>query len=352
MTEVDDAAGCPMCGGSGVVARGSPLVDEQTVADSDETASDDDQTWSDHDQSASDRDQRSADEDQQASDADLAAGSDPVTHEQTTAARARASRDRADASQLRDETALKRLATAADRDSAAGHRDREAEARDHLAHLGDVRDVVAEDDDVLLKAERLRARAASDRAKAADDRARAAVDRRKAAADRSKAFEAEARARRSLVLAATDELTGTWTRRVGLASIAREVERAGRTGVGLVLAFIDVDGLKEVNDSEGHAAGDRLLRSVADAVRANVRRYDVIVRHGGDEFLCAMPNLTRATAEDRMRRIAAALSEAETRHSITFGLAEFEPGDDLDALVSRADADLLRGRRLREGGRG
>ena len=111
-----------------------------------------------------------------------------------------------------------------------------------------------------------------------------------------------------------------------------------------MLAFIDVDGLKEVNDREGHPAGDRMLRLVVESLRANVRPYDVIVRYGGDEFLCAMPNLTWPAAKERMEKIAAALTAADERHSISCGLAEHEPGDGLEELISRADADLLAAR--------
>ena len=63
--------------------------------------------------------------------------------------------------------------------------------------------------------------------------------------------------------------------------------RAKRTQRSFVLAFIDVDGLKTTNDSLGHAAGDELLRRVVDTVRDHLRSYDLIVRFGGDEFLCA-----------------------------------------------------------------
>jgi diguanylate cyclase (GGDEF)-like protein len=343
---VNEIATCSVCGGSGVVAPGSP-GDEQTLADRDQTASDQDQTWSDHDQSASDRDQRSADEDQRASDEDLAAGGDKDTHDRAAAARARTKLDREHMAHLRDETAVKRVESSADRDLTADERDRMAEARDRLARRRDGQDApgdVDEDDDILLRAERLRASAATDRAKAAEDRSRAAVDRKEAALEREQAYQAQDHARRTLVAAATDELTGAWTRKVGLATITREIERAGRTGGNLVLAFIDVDHLKEVNDTEGHPAGDTLLHLVAETMKASVRPYDVIVRYGGDEFLCAMPNLTLDTARDRMKDVTAALAEGKTGHSIAFGLATYEPGEGLDALIGRADADLLKTR--------
>jgi len=197
----------------------------------------------------------------------------------------------------------------------------------------------------LLRATRDRTRAAADRAKAAGDRTRAAADREEAARERAEAMRHRTQSAGELRFATTDELTGGWTRRLGLEEISRELERAHRTGCSLVLAFIDVDGLKQVNDSQGHLAGDTLLRLVGETLRANVRPYDVIVRYGGDELLCAMPNLSAPEARPRFETIAAVLTTANANHSVTFGLAEAEPADGLEELIARADADLLQARR-------
>jgi diguanylate cyclase (GGDEF)-like protein len=63
------------------------------------------------------------------------------------------------------------------------------------------------------------------------------------------------------------------------------LERARRAEEGLVVAFVDVDGLKQVNDTEGHFAGDALLIPVANSLRAYLRSYDLVMRFGGDEFV-------------------------------------------------------------------
>ncbi len=112
-----------------------------------------------------------------------------------------------------------------------------------------------------------------------------------------------------------------------------------------MLAFVDVDGLKAVNDGQGHVAGDALLRLVGENLRANIRSYDVLVRYGGDEFVCAMPNLTPAEAAPRFAKLAAALAALDGGHSVTFGVAEAEPADSLQDLVMRADSALLEARR-------
>ena len=75
-------------------------------------------------------------------------------------------------------------------------------------------------------------------------------------------------------------------------------------------------------------------------MRTHLRPYDVVVRYGGDEFLCAMPDTGTDAARERMTGIAATLS-AESGHSISFGLAEHQPGEGLQELVDRADTDML-----------
>jgi diguanylate cyclase (GGDEF)-like protein len=342
---------CASCGAELPTAaidqvRDRALTDrDQGASDRDQTTSDQDQTWSDHDQTASERDQRSADEDQHAADDDFAAGGDTITYRRSALARERSGRDRDEVSQVRAESAAARLGTAADRDRAAELRDRGAEGRDALARLHDLQDDAdATREDILLRAERDRARAAADRAKAADDRARAAADREEAARERAEAVRDRTDSADNLKLAATDELTGAWTRKLGLEEVSRELERAHRTGARLVLAFVDVNGLKAVNDSQGHLTGDALLRLLGETVRANVRPYDVIVRYGGDELLCAMSSLGLREARARFETIAAVLAAADAEHSITFGLAEAEPADSLQELIARTDADFLQAR--------
>jgi len=245
---------------------------------------------------------------------------------------------------LREQSASGRIKTAEERDALAAERDRQAEERDDLlaAQHGEADPVVVQIHEQLAQ---LREQAAQQRAAAAADRARAAADREAAARDREEAHRALSEAEHALRAAATDELTGACTRRVGLARITDEIERACRTGARLTVAFVDVDQLKQVNDAQGHEAGDRLLSLVAKTMRDHLRPYDIIVRYGGDEFLCVMPHASRATAAERISAVAATLSTAETGHAISFGLAEHHPYDGLRELIARADANLLEARR-------
>ena len=105
--------------------------------------------------------------------------------------------------------------------------------------------------------------------------------------------------------------------------------------------------MKEVNDTHGHDAGDQLLSLVVKTMRDQLRPYDIIVRHGGDEFLCAMPNVSRDRAAERMTAVAATLSKVGSGHAISFGVAEHHPDEGLRELISRADANMLQARRSR-----
>ncbi len=342
--EATEIRNCPACG-AGLLTVAADQ--DQTSSDRDQTASDQDQTWSDHDQTASERDQRSADDDQHAADDELAAGGDAATYQRSTVARERSSHDREAVSELRDETAASRLHVAEDRDRAAAFRDRGAEARDSVARLHDLQsDADASPMDIVMRAERDRARAAADRVKAANDRRRAAADREEAALERAEALRHRTESADDLRRATTDELTGARTRMFGLEEVSRELERAHRTGGALVLAFVDVDGLKQVNDTEGHLAGDALLQRVGETIRTSIRPYDLIVRYGGDEFVCAMPNLSAREARTRFEKIAVALTAASPEHSVTFGIAEAGRDDGLRELLARADAALLEARRV------
>src|SRR5258708_17716461 len=88
--------------------------------------------------------------------------------------------------------------------------------------------------------------------------------------------------------ASADDLTCAMRRGAGIAALGQEIARARRMKVNIVVAFVDVDGLKAVNDRDGHPAGDTVLRIVAVTLRQAVRSYDLVIRYGGDEFVCVL----------------------------------------------------------------
>jgi len=293
----------------------------------------------------------------------------------------------------RDLVGVQRDHVADRRDEAADERDRLADVRDHVADLRDqdgdtsvmpIGGRIAAD--ALRRSEVARHEAASDRRQASQDRRAAASERHQAERDRDTAWadrdagaderelsrldrgiasrdrvvgaggrvhaerdrstasadrEASAEERDS---ASVDGLTGVYNRTAGLLELEREMARSRRTQQPFVLAFLDVDQLKAVNDSQGHAAGDRVLVEVSETVKSQARPYDLIIRYGGDEFLCAFSGLQTTDVTSRLALVNASLAAAPGHASITAGIATLRRNDTADDLIARADAALYRSR--------
>jgi diguanylate cyclase (GGDEF)-like protein len=151
------------------------------------------------------------------------------------------------------------------------------------------------------------------------------------------------RSARERTASSIDGLTGALHREAGTAELERDMARARRTNQPFTLVFVDVIGLKDTNDSLGHAAGDQLLRQTSESIRTRLRSYDVIVRFGGDEFVCGLLDITLADAAARFSLVSADLA-ATHRAAITVGVAELGAGDALTDLVARADEAMYKAR--------
>jgi two-component system cell cycle response regulator len=153
----------------------------------------------------------------------------------------------------------------------------------------------------------------------------------------------------------TDVLTGWHNRRYLQARMKEELARACRDGRSLVCMMLDIDHFKRVNDTWGHAAGDSVLRELAQRIDAEVRASDVAARLGGEEFVILLPSTTSVDGKRLAERIRNAVGAApfelpggeQIAVTVSIGIAEFAPaaGDgDLrslgEALVARADAAL------------
>ena len=138
--------------------------------------------------------------------------------------------------------------------------------------------------------------------------------------------------------AAFDDLTGVLRRAAGMSALEREIARARRQKAPLTVAFLDVDGLKQANDSRGHKAGDELLRGMAKALTGGLRGQDLVVRYGGDEFVCALPDTAYVAARAKLSLVQADAAQAGIRFSA--GFAQLERTDDVVSLLGRADREL------------
>lgn len=151
-----------------------------------------------------------------------------------------------------------------------------------------------------------------------------------------------------LVMASTDPLTGLLNRRSILERLEEELERHRRSGEPLGCIMLDVDHFKAINDQLGHAAGDEVLRRVAQELRPVLRPYDAVGRFGGEEFLLVLPGTDHETlrkiAERVRERLAAQVRTGPPDQArpvtASLGITLYRMGETADAFVARADRGM------------
>ena len=149
------------------------------------------------------------------------------------------------------------------------------------------------------------------------------------------------------LLATRDELTGLPNRRQAQDLLDLEASRAQRERAPLCVCLIDLDHFKRVNDTLGHAAGDQVLRVVAQHAPAMLRETDVLTRWGGEEFLLLLPDTQPADAERVVERLRIHLSSQsvwqdrpELRVTFSGGITAHVQGESMQDTIARADAKL------------
>ncbi len=147
----------------------------------------------------------------------------------------------------------------------------------------------------------------------------------------------------SQLQATTDPLTGLLNRR----SLEVELQTMRDRGSEYAVAFLDLDHFKDLNDTFGHEAGDRALRSFARVLRRTVRSEDIVCRYGGEEFVVVMPDSTAADSEGLFRRVseelAAVVATGEVSpFTVSVGLADSLASMDTTEVVRLADAAMFR----------
>ena len=312
--EVTGVSACPSCGAELLTGAADEI---RAGSDRDQTASDQDQTWSDHDQTGASG----------ISEAPTRISTPPMRITRQVATRpaitaplcaGRSSHNRGAVAVLRDESAAARLGTAEDRDQAAALRDRAPRAVMHWL-------VCTINRTTRTRAAKTFSCAPSGSAHELQPiapRQPTTVPGQPPTGKRQPVNAPRGpdahRIRRQPEARGDRRMTGAWTRRVGLEEVSHELERAHRTGATLLLAFIDIDGLKEVNDRHGHLAGDALLTAgrrdpsrECPLLRRDrpLRRRRVRLRHAEPQ---------RSEAKARFERITSALTTADPEHSVTF----------------------------------
>jgi diguanylate cyclase (GGDEF)-like protein len=148
-------------------------------------------------------------------------------------------------------------------------------------------------------------------------------------------------------MAITDSLTSIMNRRGITVGLLDAMAQAERYRMPLTVAMADIDHFKEINDTYGHEAGDRVLKDIAALLADALRMPDKVGRYGGEEFLIVLPHTGLVPGRKIVERIRASVSKTnfdlgakKARLTISIGVTQFKPGEDLEQLMSQADKAL------------
>ncbi len=150
-----------------------------------------------------------------------------------------------------------------------------------------------------------------------------------------------------------DTMTDVYNRRTGFEKLTELNRYRSEKSAGISVCFIDINGLKQVNDALGHVAGDELIRSVVSGIKQNIRKNDFVARLGGDEFLIIFENLDEKQAEEIWLRIVEdyeRINQTENRKylvSVSHGIEAFNNGSNqyIDAVINSADEKMYEEKR-------
>ena len=158
---------------------------------------------------------------------------------------------------------------------------------------------------------------------------------------------AEGEAEEMSRVAITDPLTHIMNRRGITVGLLDAMAQAERYRTPLTIAMADIDHFKEINDTYGHEAGDRVLKDVASLLSDALRMPDKVGRYGGEEFLMVLPHTGLVPGRKIVDRIRASVSKwsfdlgtKKVRLTISIGVTQFKPGEDLEQLMAHADKAL------------
>ncbi|MBC3795879.1 sensor domain-containing diguanylate cyclase [Acetobacterium tundrae] len=146
----------------------------------------------------------------------------------------------------------------------------------------------------------------------------------------------------------TDPMTGVSNRRTGLMILEKELAFEHRTGLPLSICFLDIDGLKMVNDTFGHEEGDNLINCITTIIKSTLREIDTISRIGGDEFLVIFPGCFQLDVEKVITRINDELQEYDKKsekmyqHAFSYGIIELTENNKLSVndVINAADKKM------------
>lgn len=142
-----------------------------------------------------------------------------------------------------------------------------------------------------------------------------------------------------------DNLTNAYTKKFILNTIDERIDTPGNEGFAVLM--FDIDKFKVLNDTQGHLAGDIILKKVATIARSSIRSLDVLGRYGGDEFIVVLPGIVASEAMFIAERFRKKVKEADLNISVSIGVASYpEDAKTVEELIEIADAGLYHSKKL------
>lgn len=149
-----------------------------------------------------------------------------------------------------------------------------------------------------------------------------------------------------------DELTQVYNRKTGIKRLNEEIARSKRTGSPTVIAVVDIDNFKDINDTYGHLVGDKALSRLANQIKQSVRACDVVVRYGGEEFLIILPNTDEINALLALERVREQIARKpllvggnRIQLTVSIGLKEISFDEDAHTAINKADIALYQAKK-------
>jgi diguanylate cyclase (GGDEF)-like protein len=166
---------------------------------------------------------------------------------------------------------------------------------------------------------------------------------------RGKVAQLQERVEQLDLLAHEDSLVGLPNRRGFMRALERLIDRVSRYQEKAALLFVDLDGLKVINDTFGHQAGDEALVQVAKLLLGGVRKSDIVARIGGDEFAILLVHSDEQSAHETATRLVDLIADSDFTHcgetmplSVAIGAAGINGDDTAESVIARADKEMYR----------
>lgn len=145
-----------------------------------------------------------------------------------------------------------------------------------------------------------------------------------------------------------DELTQLYNRRYLYTVLENEINREKRFNQGLSILMLDIDYFKKINDENGHASGDKVLKKLSDTIKKNIRKIDTAGRYGGEEFVIILPFTNEAGAKIVAERIRKNIEDDvfisqkgnEIKITVSIGISRYHKNESADSFIDRSDTAM------------